>query len=170
MVESQNISKRIVGIDPGTYHLGFGCLSKSGNQFKLLSAETLHAPKDAALYERLSTIRLRLVALFDRYSPHEVALENIFSAKNVRSAFYLGVVRGVVFSICLERRIMVFEYAPTQVKSVVTGSGRADKTQVQKMVGLILGTKIEAGFDASDAVAIALCHANTRRFNDGIAC
>ena len=163
-------STRIVGIDPGSHNLGFSCLTKSGNQLKLLTAETVQAPRKAELYDRLNVIRLRLVALFDEFSPDEVAIENIFTAKNVQSAFYLGIVRGVIFTLCMERGIRVFEYAPTQVKSVVTGSGRADKTQVQKMVGLILGAKVDAGFDATDAVAIAICHANTNRFAEKLSC
>ncbi len=159
---------RIVGIDPGSHHLGFGCITKSGNSLKLLRAETLNAPKKEDLYGRLDVIRLQLNALLDEYMPNEVALENIFSAKNVRSAFYLGIVRGVVFASCLERRIRVFEYAPTHVKSIVTGYGRADKSQVKKMVGLLLGTSIDAGFDATDAVAIAICHASQMQFKSKI--
>lgn len=151
--------QRIVGIDPGSHHLGFSCILKSGNSLKLLSAETIHAKKTDVLFERLDQIRIRLNALLDDFKPSVVAIENIFSAKNVKSAFYLGVARGVVFSSCMERRIKIFEYAPTQVKSIVTGSGRADKEQVRKMVGILIGQKLDLGFDATDAVAIAICHA-----------
>lgn len=152
--------ERIVGIDPGSHHLGFSCITKSGNTLKLLTAETIHAKKTDVLFDRLDTIRIRLNALFDEFSPSVVAIENIFAAKNVKSAFYLGVARGIVFSACMERRIRVYEYAPTQVKSIVTGSGRADKQQVKKMVGLLLGQHLDVGFDATDAVAIAICHAS----------
>lgn len=155
--------KRIVGIDPGSHHLGFGCIQKSGTEIKLLSAETIHAPK-LALYERLESITPKLHALLDKLCPHEVAIEDTFYAKNVKSAFQLGIVRGIVFSACIARGIKVYEYAPTQVKSAVTGYGRADKSSVQKMVGLIVGQELKVGFDASDAVAIAICHASLMRF------
>ena len=164
------MEKRIVGIDPGSHKMGFGCIHKNGNTLKLVRAETIHAPSKEDLYERLGVIRLRLSALLNEFNPHELALENIFSSKNVRSAFYLGIVRGVVFSACLERNIKIFEYAPTQVKSVVTGYGRADKSQVKKMVGLLLGAPINEGFDATDAVAIAICHASQVNFMSKLSC
>lgn len=151
--------QRIVGIDPGSHHLGFSCIAKSGNSLKLITAETIHAKKADDLYDRLDQIRLRLNALLDQCLPSVVAIENVFVGKNVKSAFYLGIARGIVFSACMERRIRVFEYAPAQVKSIVTGSGRADKEQVKKMVGILLGQKLDLGFDATDAVAIAICHA-----------
>lgn len=162
--------QRIVGIDPGSHHLGFSCISKSGNTLKLLGAETIHAKRNDELFERLDQIRTRLNALLDSFSPSVVAIENIFSAKNVKSAFYLGIARGVVFASCMERRIRVFEYAPTHVKSVVTGSGRADKEQVKKMVGLLLGEKLDLGFDATDAVAIAICHASQVNLLSKLSC
>lgn len=152
--------KRILGIDPGSHHLGVGCIEKSGNSVRLVFADIIHAPAKAPLYERLEIISERLVALVDELNPQEVAIEDIFSAANARSAFRLGVARGVAVAACLGRGIKIFEYAPTQVKSVVTGYGRADKAQVQKMVSLILGKKVELGFDATDAIAVAICHAN----------
>jgi crossover junction endodeoxyribonuclease RuvC len=153
----------IVGIDPGSHRLGVGCVRKKGNSVTFLHAEVIQAPAKEKLYERLAVIRKKLITLLDELKPHEVALENIFTAKNVQSAFTIGIVRGVIFSICLERNVKIYEYAPTHVKSVVTGSGRADKEQVKKMVNLVLGTKIEMGLDATDAVAIAICHATENR-------
>jgi crossover junction endodeoxyribonuclease RuvC len=99
----------------------------------------------------------------DELRPDEVAIEDLFHSLNARSAFHLGMARGVAIGACLKRRIPIFEYAPTQIKSVVTGYGRSDKAQVKKMVELTLGTKIDLGFDATDAVAVAICHASTRR-------
>lgn len=140
-----------------------GCVRKKGNSVSFLHAEVIQAPSKEALYERLAVIREKLIDLLDRLKPHEVALENIFTGKNIQSAFTIGIVRGVIFSVCLERKVKVYQYAPTHVKSVVTGSGRADKEQVKKMVNLVLGTKIEMGLDATDAVAIAICHASQNK-------
>ncbi|MFM8314984.1 MAG: crossover junction endodeoxyribonuclease RuvC [Deltaproteobacteria bacterium] len=154
----------IVGIDPGSHNFGFGCIQKAGNDLKLITAQVIQAPAKQPLYERLKIITPKFHALLDQIQPKEVALEDVFFAKNAKSAFQLGIVRGVVFAACLERDIKIFEYAPTQVKSTVTGYGRADKAQVQKMVGLLLGTELNTAYDASDAVAIAICHASINRF------
>src|SRR5688572_4729915 len=146
---------RVLGIDPGSHHLGIGCIEKSGNQLRLIHADILHAPAKAGFYERLEILYAKLKPIVDKLAPHEVAVEDIFAAKNPRSAFRLGVARGVAVAVCLGRGIQIAEYAPTQVKAVVTGYGRADKTQVQKMVRLILGAKLDLGFDATDALAVA---------------
>jgi crossover junction endodeoxyribonuclease RuvC len=153
----------IVGIDPGSHNFGFGCIQKSGNDLKLVTAQVIKAPAQETLYERLKVITPKFHALLDQIKPQEVALEDVFFAKNAKSAFQLGIVRGVVFAACLERDIKIFEYPPTQVKSTVTGYGRADKAQVQKMVGLLLGAELKTAYDASDAVAIAICHASINR-------
>jgi crossover junction endodeoxyribonuclease RuvC len=153
-------SKRILGIDPGSHHLGVGCLEKTGNRSRLLFCEIIHAPKKEGLYTRLAVISQRFHQILDELKPDEVAVEDIFFAKNVRSAIYLGTARGMVIGACLQKGLEIHQYAATQVKSVVTGYGRADKADVQKMVEMILGTKITLGFDATDALAIALCHAN----------
>lgn len=155
------IHQRVLGIDPGSHHLGVGCIEKRGNQIRLIHVDILHAPAKAPFYERLEIIAAKLNPLIAKLQPREVAVEDIFSAKNPRSAFRLGIARGVAVAACLGRGIKIYEYAPTQVKAVVTGHGRADKAQVQKMVRLIVGTIPELGFDATDALAVAICHANT---------
>lgn len=157
--------RRILGIDPGSHHLGVGAIEKHGNSLRLVFAETIHAPAKAPIYERLECIATRLQQLVIDFSPEEIAVEDVFTAINARSAFRLGVARGAAIAACLGRGAKIFEYAPTQVKSVVTGYGRADKAQVQKMVWLILGKKVELGFDATDALAVAICHANQTNFN-----
>ena len=154
---------RILGIDPGSHHLGIGCIEKRGQSLRLVFAEIIHAKKTDVLFKRLDHILAHLKARVDELAPDEIVIENMFTAKNIKSAIYLGMARGVALSTCLGRGIEIYEYAPTQVKMVVTGSGRADKEQVRKMVGLILGTRIDLGFDATDAIAVAICHANTNR-------
>lgn len=155
----------ILGIDPGSHHLGIGFIHKRGNQLKLLHADTLHAPAKATFFDRLEILHQQLKPLVLKWKPHEIAIEDVFTAKNPRTAFRLGVARGVALSTCLGLELKFFEYAPTQVKSVVTGHGRADKSQVQKMVGLTLGMKLDLGFDATDAIAVAICHAHSVRFS-----
>jgi crossover junction endodeoxyribonuclease RuvC len=164
------MDKIILGIDPGTHRLGVGCINKSGSSLKLIAAETLQAPSKATLYDRLTDLYEKLDLLLDKYKPHEVAIEDIFVSENPRSAFQIGVARGVVFALCIKHRIKVFEYAPTKVKQTVTGHGRADKEQVRKMVGILVGASIDSGLDASDAVAIAVCHASQTRLKSLLSC
>lgn len=155
--------RRILGIDPGSHRLGVGCIEKSGNQMKLIFAEVVVGTRNGDFYTRLQKIGARLSELLDDLKPDEIAIEDAFFAKNARSALQLGIARGVAVSPCLTRGLQIYEYAPTHVKSVVTGDGRADKTQVQKMVGLTLGANLDIGFDATDAIAVAICHASSLR-------
>ncbi len=154
------ITRRILGIDPGSLHLGIGLIEKRGNRFRLLFAETLNAPAKKSFFERLDYLHIRLRDRIEELKPEEIAVEDTFFAKNAQSAFRLGMARGVAVAACLGRGLRIYEYAPTQVKSVVTGYGRADKEQVRKMVELSLRAKLDLGFDATDALAVALCHAN----------
>jgi crossover junction endodeoxyribonuclease RuvC len=108
--------------------------------------------------------------LLDKFHPHEVAIEDIFVSENPRSAFQIGIARGVVFALCIKHGIKLFEYAPSQVKQTVTGHGRADKEQVRKMAGILVGSPLEMGLDASDAVAIAVCHASQTRLKSLLSC
>lgn len=160
----------ILGIDPGSHRLGIGCILKAGTSTKLISADTLQAPREAPLYDRLGFIQAQLETKLDALRPAVVALEDAFFAKNARSAFQIGIARGMVFSLCIRRSIPVFEYPPTKVKQIVTGSGRADKEQVQKMVGILLGEKLSLGLDASDALAIAICHASHGKLKALLSC
>jgi crossover junction endodeoxyribonuclease RuvC len=155
---------RILGIDPGSHRLGIACLEKRGQTIRLLFAETIEASRHRdRLHTRLGEILKQLRKRLDELVPHEVAVEDIFFGKNQRSAFDLGVTRGAAIGFCLERGIEIFEYAPARVKLVVTGHGRADKIQVQKMVAMTLGIPLQLGFDATDAIAVALCHASMRK-------
>lgn len=144
--------------------MGIGLVEKRDNKVRLLFAETLHAPKKE-FFERLDFLFRRIQERIDELKPDEIAVENTFFGKNPQSAFKLGMARGVAVAACLGRGLQIYEYAPTQVKSVVTGYGRADKEHVRKMVGLSLGAKLDLGFDATDALAVALCHAHS--FNLG---
>jgi len=157
------MEKKILGIDPGSHYLGAGCIVKNGNSMKLLFAEVITAPPKKNFYDRLEVISARVDELLDLHSPDEIALEDSFFGKNAKSAFQLGVTRGVILGNCLKRKIKIFEYPPAKVKLVVAGHGRADKAQVQKMVELTIGDKIALRYDATDALAVAICHAYTMK-------
>lgn len=147
-----------LGIDPGSRVLGFGLVSKSGNRLKGLEHGILKFNTDTEANERLVEIYQKVRKLVDTHRPHHVAIEKIFFAKNVISALKLGQARGVALLAVLEAGIPVFEYSPNEVKSSTVGHGHADKQQVAKMISLLLGIHDFETADASDALAIAVCH------------
>lgn len=159
----------VLGMDPGSYHFGVGCIRTEGRSVELVLADIFHAPRQERLYQRLRWIQAKLAELLDTVRPAEVAIEDAFTYKNARSALHLGLARGVAIGACLARGIEVYEYAPTLVKSAVAGSGRADKQQVKRMAELQLGRKLDVGLDASDALAVAICHAVTPLSRRGFA-
>lgn len=154
---------RILGVDPGSHHLGLGYVLKQGNKLTHLRTEVLSPPTKASFYDRLTWIGERLETILNEIRPDEVAIEDLFHAKNARSAFHLGMARGVAIAHCCRFKLPIYEYAPTHVKMVVTGYGRADKEQVKKMVELTLGEKIDGRWDATDALAVAICHSFSNR-------
>lgn len=155
---------RILGIDPGSLHLGLACVEKDGNRVHLVSAIVLSPPRSSAFYDRLRFLHDGLLAHVAASGASEVAIEGIFFSKNPRSAVQLGMARGVAIAACLAHRLSIHEYAPAQVKAAVTGQGRADKDQIRKMVELIVGARIDLRHDATDAVAVAICHASASRW------
>ncbi len=140
--------------------LGVGCIRRLGNRFELIHAETLSSVASDPFFDRLTYLFRRLDQILQDLKPQAIAVESTFFGKNAHSAFQLGTARGVAIAACLSRDLPVFEYAPAHVKSVVTGHGRSDKDQVRKMVEASLGRKLDLGFDATDALAIAICHAS----------
>jgi crossover junction endodeoxyribonuclease RuvC len=154
---------RVVGIDPGTQHLGWGVLDVRGNTLTHVASGTLHAPKSgpqAGLVSRLCYLADALDALIATHRPEAGAVETIFHAKNSQSALKLGHARGVAL-LCLGRAgVPVFEYTAGQIKQAATGRGRAEKEQVQAMVRLLLRLTVEGlELDTTDALAAAICHA-----------
>jgi crossover junction endodeoxyribonuclease RuvC len=150
---------KIFGIDPGSERTGFGCIESSGSRHRLIVCGAIAAPARATFPERLSVIHTGLAALLARHRPDCVAVENIFYARNVRSALKLGHARGVALLAAAEAGLSVVEYAPAEIKRAVVGYGRAEKSQIQKMVRLLLGLDaLPAPHDAADALAVAICH------------
>jgi crossover junction endodeoxyribonuclease RuvC len=150
---------RIFGIDPGSERTGYGCIERSGSRQHLVTCGVLTAPASATFPERLKCIHAGLVTQLADCRPDCVAIENIFHARNVRSALKLGHARGVALLAASEAGIHVIEYAPAEIKRAVVGYGRAEKPQVQQMVKLLLGlAQVPSPHDVADALAVAICH------------
>ena len=157
-------SLTVLGIDPGSQCLGWGVVREVSGVLSLVDCGTLR-PKGGELSVRLAALFTDLSALVRAYCPGEAAVEDVFTHKNVLSALKLGQARGVAIAACAAHGVPVADYAPALVKKTLVGTGRAEKSQVSFMVGQILGVKADWPADASDALAIAICHLNTRRMH-----
>ncbi|MDA2919302.1 crossover junction endodeoxyribonuclease RuvC [Desulfobacterota bacterium AH_259_B03_O07] len=151
---------RVIGVDPGTRVCGFGILESENGKLTHIKSGSIVPPSSNSLPQRLKTIYEGLNQVIKRYLPEAMSIEGLFFAKNAKSAIKLGEARGVAYLAAALSGMTVHEYAPTEVKLALTGRGRANKTEVQKMVTSIFGIKDWGKTDASDAVAIALCHIN----------
>lgn len=148
----------ILGIDPGSTITGYAVLA-GGAQPRLIAAECLRLPKtDFAV--RLGLIFERLTSVIQTYAPDEMAIEDVFMARNAASALKLGQARGAAICAGAASGLSVSEYTPTQIKNAIVGRGRADKVQIQHMIGILLGVSKQLQADAADAAAVALCHAH----------
>jgi crossover junction endodeoxyribonuclease RuvC len=153
---------KIFGIDPGSDRTGYGCIESAGSRHRLIICGSLTAPARATFPDKLMAIHAGLVALLARHQPDCVAVENIFYARNVRSALKLGHARGVALLAASEAGLPVVEYAPAEIKRAIVGYGRAEKNQMQQMVKLLLGlAEAPSPHDAADALAVAICHVHS---------
>ncbi len=153
----------ICGIDPGTRTTGYGILD-IGLSKPLYIAHGIITPTGMDLSKRLGMIFKELTRVLDKYSPTEVAVEASFYALNAQTALKLGQVRGVIILAATLMDIPVYEYSPTEVKKATCGYGHANKAQVATMVRLLLGLPKDSPMpsDASDALAVAICHSSSR--------
>ena len=151
----------ILGIDPGSRITGYGIIRKEGNRLVHIDNGAIFTDTAADFPGRLKRIFDGLAAVIVRYSPDEVAIEDIFFANNVQSALKLGQARGAAIVAAVNAGLSVSEYSALQVKQAVVGHGKAAKEQVQHMVKVLLGLKEIPQADASDALAVAICHANS---------
>lgn len=158
------MNELVIGIDPGSQKTGWGVLEEKSGVIRLVDCGIIR-PKETAFSERLGAIFNGLVGVIEKYAPQEAAVEQVFTCKNAMSALKLGQARGIAVGACAAMKIPVSDYEPTVVKKNLTGAGRAEKTQVSFMVARILGVKESWGEDAGDALAVAICHLNMRRFN-----
>ncbi|MCH8838646.1 MAG: crossover junction endodeoxyribonuclease RuvC [Candidatus Marinimicrobia bacterium] len=155
---------RILGIDPGIRCTGYGLISIDGGQPHLVDYGTIKPPPAATMGERLAVIYDDLDQLIDLTHPDEFAIEEAFHGVNARSALILGQSRGAALVCAAHHHLPIGQYAPRRVKIATTGSGRATKEQVQYMVQRILGIdQPPTPLDASDALAVAICHHQTLR-------
>lgn len=151
----------VLGIDPGTVVTGYGVIEKQGNRLRHLDNGGIFPPKSEPLPHRIHFIFEQLEVLIKKFSPEVMALEDIFVAKNVASSLKLGHARGAAMVAGTRAGLPVFEYSANQVKIALTGYGHAGKEQIQKMVRTLLGLSDEPFTDASDALAVAICHSHS---------
>jgi crossover junction endodeoxyribonuclease RuvC len=157
---------RVIGVDPGSRICGYGVLETRNGELVHIESGCISPPNKFSLPLRLKIIFEGLREVIDRSSPDVMSIEDVFFSKNSRSALKLGEARGVALLAATISGIPVHEYAPAEVKLALTGQGRANKIEVQKMISLILGVTKWDTKDSSDAVAIALCHINTSQINE----
>lgn len=162
---------RVLGIDPGSRCTGWGVVDADGWEVAYVAAGAIRlGSQRAELPARLATLAESLRAVLAAHAPECVAVEQVFSAKNARSALVLGHARGVALLVAAEAGLPLHEYTPMQVKSAVAGWGRADKLQVQQAVATQLALRrLPEPLDASDALAIATCHAGAARLEARLA-
>lgn len=156
----------ILGIDPGLATMGFGVIEKDrGGNCRAIDYGVIQTPKEEILPVRLAMIEEGVNKIFERYSPEQVAFEELFFAKNITTGIAVAEARGVALLASVKQCGSLFEYTPMQIKQALTGYGKADKKQMQQVVASILRLKnIPRPDDAADALAVALCHAFTDRF------
>ncbi len=160
---------RILGIDPGVAITGYGVVEESGSVYRYIASGCIRTASDLKPEIRLLSIFEQINELVEEYKPQALVVEKIFFSKNVRTAFQVGEARGVILLIAAVSGLALFEYTPLQVKQAVAGYGNAEKAQVQKMVQLLLKLeKQPAVDDEADAMAVALCHLQNRRFQDAV--
>jgi len=153
---------RILGLDPGSIRTGYAVVETNGSSVSYLVSGAIRTQGDS-FAERLREIFSGVDQLSAEFRPDEVAIERVFMHRNADSALKLGQARGAALSATFALRPRVFEYAPREVKQAVVGTGGAEKEQVQLMVKRLLNIKGALGADAADALAIALCHAYSRK-------
>ncbi len=151
----------ILGIDPGTRITGYGLVRRHGQKYEHIDNGCIVPRAGDPMEQRLTQIANHVEKLIGEFQPEVMALEKAFFAKNAASALKLGQCRGAIMLTAGRAALPLYEYSPNEVKLAVTGSGRAQKEQVQKMIRLILKIPQDPQADAADALAVALCHAQS---------
>ena len=160
----------VLGIDPGTTGMGYAVLDAGSEPATVVACGLVDAPPEGSAAERLLAIANALDALIARHAPGTIAIERLYFNKNVRTAMRVAEARGVALLCAARAGLTVAEYTPQEVKLSVTGSGAADKKQVQRMLGLVLTLAEPVTQDnVADAIAIALTHAQRARFSAAVA-
>lgn len=158
----------VLGVDPGSLITGYGLVNKEENRLIYVEGGKISLSHSWPFSERIHGIFHSLSEIIQTYHPEEMSIEDVFFAKNVKSALKIGHARGAALVAAIQGGLKVFDYTPLQIKQSVVGYGRATKEQVRAMVKLILKLDTQLSFDTSDALAIAICHHNWVRFEDTI--
>ena len=156
----------IVGFDPGLATLGYGVIRKEQRgKPEMIDYGIVSTPKEENLAVRLCMLEQGVKQIIEKYKPDEIAIEELFFAKNVTTGINVAHARGVVLLTCVKECGRIYEYTPLEIKQALTGYGRAEKKQIQAMVKTFLGLKaVPKPDDAADALAVALTHAQTNKF------
>ncbi len=155
----------ILGVDPGTAITGYGVLQSDGDDLKVIDYGAITTPADWLMPRRLQKVYQELSALIAKHRPTDAVVEKLFFSKNVRTALSVGQARGVALLAAAQAGLTIHEYTPLQIKQAVVGYGRAEKQQIQQMVKMLLQLdSIPQPDDAADALAVAICHAHSARF------
>jgi crossover junction endodeoxyribonuclease RuvC len=158
---------RVLGIDPGTLTSGYGIVSEEDHKLFHIVSGGISPSAKQPFPKRLKKIYEELERIIEKYKPHVVVVEDLFVSHNIKAALKLGHARGVAILAAVNAGIPVFEYAPTEVKQAVVGTGKADKKQVQAMVKALLELpKAPHPADAADALAAAICHIHSSRMRE----
>ena len=154
----------VIGIDPGLARVGYGVIAVTNRKPQPICYGCIETGKDLRASERLVQIYNELTVIFEKYSPAEVAVEKLFFSKNITSAMNVSEARGVILLLAEQQKCPVSEYTPNQIKQAITGSGSADKRQMQEMIMRLLHLpEIPKPDDAADGLSIALCHIHMMR-------
>ena len=159
---------RIFGIDPGSRVTGYGVIDKQGPELGFITCGTIRTGQEEDFSRRLLIIFEGLSKVIDRHCPDVAAIEDVFVSQNPRSALKLGHARGAAVVAAMQRNLKVYDYTPRLVKQTVAGYGQADKAQVHHMVRILLELDSSPSSDASDALAVAICHAHHKNNLSGV--
>ena len=157
---------RILGIDPGFAITGYSVIDYIGNKFKLITSGAVLTKAGESFPLRLLKLNNDLEEIIDTYKPDAISVEELFFNNNAKTAINVAQARGVILITARINNLDIFEYTPLQIKQAVTGYGRADKVQVQRMIKMILNAeKLPKLDDITDSMAIAICHAHSSKFS-----
>ncbi len=155
---------RILGIDPGFGIIGFGVIDKTNSGVQVVDYGVITTPKEMPFPERLKAIYDSMSTLIARFKPDQAAVEELFFNNNITTGIKVAEARGIILLTFQQNNLPIFEYTPQDIKLALTGTGRADKHQMQFMVKTLLHLqKVPRPDDAADAVAVALCHSQTNQ-------
>lgn len=158
---------KILGIDPGIAMVGYGIVQCTGNHYKAIDYGCIKTSSKSLFPDRLKYVYDEIINIINKYEPDEMAIEELFFNKNVKTAIKVGQARGVEILAAKNMGLEIYEYTPLQVKQAVVGYGRAEKRQVQEMIKILLNLeKIPKPDDVADALAVATCHGSSLKFKD----